>query len=514
MGKPAENGGVSAQEVEARVREYIDRLEGFLKQCANDVEDRPDAFLWNARRSLEAMLLAVSTKAGIPKPPDMGIGKLLEQFESKDGLIDPDVRGALRNLQSEGNYGTHLQNHDRMAFSQPAKRCRQSLVDAVNWFFQRSNIRPREVPEPIREALAVIEGEAPSPARIQRKRADDERTRLEREQEKLRAERDTLQQDLKVAGEQMKTLKRKLEELEREQGRPATARGEDGTRPRGIRRPAVLAVAVLLGGTLGAFGVAWLMSEQGRHGDAETVPPSVHDAGNGTADPIPGDGGAGVTPIVATDAGGGVDAGEGADAGDAGAPLGCPEGMVKFNGGLTKFGEPYPRSSWWSDSKKTGLSATVSPFCIDRTEVPAKAFALKGTAAALEPPRFKRSSCHRAGKSGQPMNCVTHDEASQHCANRSARLPKLVEWEHIASLSSKSSIDIPEKGHEWIEDAFPSPAWPDRAPELCDGGPCYFLAREESLPKAPSGGARYSWMRYPVDHWAGDVTFRCAQDYR
>jgi formylglycine-generating enzyme required for sulfatase activity len=509
MSKAADSGGGSAKEVDAKVQGYIDRLGESLGQCANDVEDRPDAFLWNARRSLEAMLLAVSTKAGTPKPPDMGIGKLFEQFESKEGLIDPDIRDALRSLQTAGNYGTHLQGHTSMKFWGPAERCRRSLVDAVRWFFERSNISPRAMPAAIKDALLVLEGKTPPPPRVERERAKSELARLERDRE----ERDQLLEDLKVARDQVAALQDKPEETARTARSAAIADGEAGSRLRGNGRPAAVVAAIVLCVAVGVFGATWLKGESAGSGDAKTVQSSIHDAGRGSADPVPSGSGSAVVPIVAAiDAGGAADAGKNAAVSDAGATSDCRDGMVKLGGGSIKLGEPYPRSSWWSESKKTGLAATVPPFCIDRSQVLAKDFTLKGTAAELEPTRFKGSTCQRAGKRGKQVNCVTHDEALRHCEARGARLPRLVEWEYIASSGNKEIRDITSADHEWIEDTFPSPAWLGRALEPCDGGSCYYLVREEPLSAILPGSARYSWMRYHGNEWAGNIMFRCAKD--
>src|ERR1700729_1387654 len=106
--------------VEVKVVGYVARLADVLRQCANDVDDRPDAFLWGARRSLEAMMLAIHAKDPAAKSNiDTSVGHLLEQPEKKGVLIDHNVRGALPTLQTEGNIGTHVQSHEPMDYQQP-----------------------------------------------------------------------------------------------------------------------------------------------------------------------------------------------------------------------------------------------------------------------------------------------------------------------------------------------------------------------------------------------------------
>jgi formylglycine-generating enzyme required for sulfatase activity len=185
--------------------------------------------------------------------------------------------------------------------------------------------------------------------------------------------------------------------------------------------------------------------------------------------------------------------------------------MIAFAEGVVELGEPYPRP-WLKVPQKSGLRATVAPFCLDQHPVRAAAF-LAGRRAAEDDPRFRGAGCHPArDRSGSAVNCVTHTEAETWCKELGARLPRLAEWELWASRGADKRIELPGD-FEWVADPSPSPAWTRRPPQECEGAPC-FLARQERFGAPPLGEARFSWMRYAASKWLGNLTFRCALDRR
>lgn len=522
MAKPAGNqrgGTPSPDVVEEKVIGYIDRLAEVLAQCANDMESRPEAFLWGARRSLEAILSAVNAKDGSTKTSvDLTVGQLLEQFEKREGLIDRDIVGALRALQVEGNYGTHLQSHEPMACSEPVERCRPALAHAVKWFFERSNVGEREIPPKIQAALDVIAKKAPSPARVERERAEEAKESATREITRLRKNVAGANEELEQARDDATKLRRRIADLESGRGRaprtveePAEATSAPGALGR-VVAPALIVIAILAA----AAGV-WAILRSGPADQPATTTPvltmvSPTPSARGSDVAPPGDDGGAAPPAIpvvpAIPTAAAVTAIPSIDAG-AEAAHDCRVGMIWIKGRPVSFGEPYPRP-WLKAPKETGLSATVASFCIDITAVTAKDFAPAELAAA-DSSGFKGSGCLRSGSALR--NCVNQIEAARHCAGRGARLPKLVEWELVASVGADKRLNISREDREWVDDPFPSPEWGRGPPQQCDDKAC-FLVREKRLTDAdaPAGAARYSWMRRPNAYWAGDLVFRCARD--
>lgn len=114
----------------------------------------------------------------------------------------------------------------------------------------------------------------------------------------------------------------------------------------------------------------------------------------------------------AVDDAGSVDAGA-ADAGDAGP---CPSGMALIPGGTFTNFRP----------SAAGHNVTLSPFCMDLTEVTAQAYASCPTCA----PRGSDEGCATTGLS--PANCVTSEKGAEYCKSLGRRLPSADEWQFAA----------------------------------------------------------------------------------
>jgi hypothetical protein len=79
--------------------------------------------------------------------------------------------------------------------------------------------------------------------------------------------------------------------------------------------------------------------------------------------------------------------------------------------------------------------ADSRPFCIDVTEVTVIAYADCVRARKCTAPLANSELCNAgvAGKEHHPVNCITHDQASEYCAFAGGKLPSLAEWEWAAS---------------------------------------------------------------------------------
>jgi formylglycine-generating enzyme required for sulfatase activity len=124
---------------------------------------------------------------------------------------------------------------------------------------------------------------------------------------------------------------------------------------------------------------------------------------------------------------------------------------------------------------------TVSPFCIDKTEVTVAAYRACVAAHKCKPPsaivewqgitsedRTKWSQFCTWGKRGldqHPLNCVDWHQATAYCASTGGRLPTEAEWEYAARGSDRRN--------------FP---WGTEQPDVTRlnacGGECASMARE------------------------------------
>jgi hypothetical protein len=106
--------------------------------------------------------------------------------------------------------------------------------------------------------------------------------------------------------------------------------------------------------------------------------------------------------------------------------------MVRLPGGEFWVGsEP---SEHFSDDESPRYQTKLAPFCLDTTEVTARAYNSCVERGACKPASTKRFLCNagHAERADHPINCVTHALAETFCATRGARLPTEVEWEYAA----------------------------------------------------------------------------------
>jgi hypothetical protein len=97
----------------------------------------------------------------------------------------------------------------------------------------------------------------------------------------------------------------------------------------------------------------------------------------------------------------------------------CAEEMVRIEGGTFAMG--------YEDESKPQRTVTLTPYCLDRTEVTVAAYAM---CAACRLPSAG-AYCNRPGigKDDHPQNCISRDDAVAYCGWRGKRLPTDAEWE-------------------------------------------------------------------------------------
>ncbi|MFO0645651.1 MAG: SUMF1/EgtB/PvdO family nonheme iron enzyme [Polyangiales bacterium] len=150
-------------------------------------------------------------------------------------------------------------------------------------------------------------------------------------------------------------------------------------------------------------------------------------------------------------------------------PPRCPDGMVYLAGGTFTMGSPEgePGSN---EDERPQHDVTLSPFCVDRTEVTIAAYRECVTAGACEAPTAYDSArenfCNwgRPNAERHPVNCVDATQSQRYC-----------EWRHPhgGSLPTEDQWEFAARGnggrrYPWGNEPAPSPQHANLCGAECD----------------------------------------------
>jgi len=107
----------------------------------------------------------------------------------------------------------------------------------------------------------------------------------------------------------------------------------------------------------------------------------------------------------------------------------CPDGMIPIPGVSFTMGKAGAK-----DDQGPAHKVSLSPYCIDRTEVTAKAYRACMAAGACQAPVYDEARCDalHEERGDHPANCATWDAADGYCRWAGKRLPTEAEWELAA----------------------------------------------------------------------------------
>ncbi|HEV8549524.1 MAG TPA: SUMF1/EgtB/PvdO family nonheme iron enzyme [Polyangiaceae bacterium] len=163
----------------------------------------------------------------------------------------------------------------------------------------------------------------------------------------------------------------------------------------------------------------------------------------------------------------------------------CPPGMQPAPGG--KFWVGSDPSENFADDESPRFLTELAPFCLDATEVTARAYGECVSRGECTQPERRGLLCNfgRPERAEHPMNCVTWTDAEAYCQGHGARLPSELELEFVARGG----------------DAYLKYPWGDASP---DGHACWKHPGTCAVKSFPAGAFGLYDVSGNVWEWAAE----------
>ena len=440
----------------------------YLELCADHRRGDPEIFLWNARRSTEAMLMIWCLVNGgkLEGPESRTIEGVRKQLKERKVEPPENTLRQVTTAQSMGNGGTHACVFDAASAAELVETTAPALCSVARWWVSAPAIHERL---PVARVSALV-----------KEILDRSRPALPTRADWERAEAGRL-----GAVERVTCLEG---ELQVEKARLTPAREVVQDRGAMVRVGTLVAALCLPTGLALGVGLGLVVGEGGEPSSAGRMMQAAPPAPPASA----------ATMVVAEE--------------PAVKAAACPAGMVAFAEREVQIGQPSKRKGWPTPRPREIDRKRVAAFCLDAA--PTRDTALRERSSTY---RSLSSDCTKVGWKGPTdagaATCVTRTEARADCEARGLRLPSLLEWEVVARDSQRAALDRRLEG-EWIDDAFPLAVLNLPAAGWTRGEGAYRRRLlEEPLAKgqiSAEGDVLFSWNQGEVSARINQVGFRCA----
>ena len=483
--------------------------------CANEREEAcrhdgdPAAFLWRARRAVEAILFALAQGTQLANPSSASKERLENLEYLANQLVKADRLSTAMQLRvtavrAAGNLGVHAKGPDLHPDATVATVVLDNLPSLVEWLYEKSPLA-RDMPSSLRAAVRDLRSHDARPAKT--------RVLEARVQELERRELD-LEAALQRARTEHEQLQLTVPDAATASATPPNAHDAlGGGRPQRASSVPQRVVALAIGAVVGAGGAVLFSPARSEPDDARaqlspagttyqtasrSEAPVVTPVDEPDEPPI-------VTQVDEPDASAGTS--EHAPVGEAPA-LACPSDMVVVPSSTIHIGQPVGgRQSWPAPSPEGIAPIEVGAFCVHRLEVRQRDLEAWREGSGRAP----RPRCPIVQHADLPAICVTDDEAAAFCEDHGAHLPTIAEWE---ALARTRTVHPSPRTSEWVEDLFPPAVVHRRDACASDDQPgCAHRAiRREAIPPQHRPAEPAAWFSWhgPVEQLRQrDVSFRC-----